>query len=202
MIEIIDCEQNTPEWFAARSGIPTASEYSTILAEGRKKGTPSITRQKYLYRLLGERLTGEMEEGYTNATLERGHVMEPEAADMYAFMTSTDPQVIGFIRNGEKGCSPDRLIGEDGMLQIKTAKPSVLLSILEAGGTDDHLIQCQGEIWTAEREWNDLFIYWPGLPPFMKRYYRDEEVIKRISDGVDKFLDELHDLEEKYRKAV
>jgi len=197
-----DVEQNTPEWLALRLGIPTTSAFKCLLMSGKKKGEPSETRRKYLLRLAGERITGELEEGYSNASMDRGHIMEPEAVDLYAMLTDTEPKKVGFIRNGELGGSPDRVVGNDGLLQIKTAKPSVLLDIHEKGGTDDHLAQVQGEIWVAEREWNDLLIYWPGLPPHIHRYYRDEAYIKRLSEAADAFLDELHALTIKYGAAA
>lgn len=201
-IEIIDCEQGSEAWLLARLGIPTASEFGTLMMSGRKKGEISKTRQKYLYRLLGERMTGRIEESFRNSDTERGHELEPEAVELYAMLTDTEPTKVGFIRNGEKGCSPDRLIGENGLVQIKTTKPEILIAIHENGGIDDHKPQCQGELWVSEREWNDLFVYWPGLPPFTKRYYRDETYIKTLSEATEAFLSELHELENKYRCAA
>lgn len=85
MIEIIQCEQSTPEWYAARLGIPTASRFKDVLAKGEGK-----TRKRYMLDLAGERLTGEPCEGYSNAHMERGKAMEDEARDLYMFMTDTE----------------------------------------------------------------------------------------------------------------
>lgn len=199
-IEIITCEQGTPEWFAARLGIPTASEFSTVMAKG-KGSADSKTRKTYMLKLIGERMTGEPTESYTNVHMERGKVMEEEARNFYAFQTDNEPELVGFIRNGEKGCSPDSLIGPNGLLEIKTKLPHLQLAVLLAGELpSEHKAQVQGQIWIAEREWCDFVSYWPSLPLFVTRVYRDEEYIKELSAEVDKFLSEMNDLQEQIKR--
>src|SRR5690349_15047654 len=80
MIVIFDCEQNSTEWYRARMGLPTASEFATILAKG-KDGGASLTRQTYMRKLAGEIITDEPMESYVNAAMERGKIMEAEARD-------------------------------------------------------------------------------------------------------------------------
>jgi len=194
-----DMEQGTPEWFAVRRGLPTASMFGTILAKG-KGGGESLTRRTYLYKLAGEIITDEPMDSFSNHHMERGHSMEDEARLYYAFFTNTEVDQVGFITNGPKGCSPDSLIGLNGMLEIKTKLPHLMIGVLESGEfPSDHRAQCQGQLWVAEREWVDLICYWPKMPPFIKRAYRDEEYIKRLSDAVDQFNDELAALVAKYR---
>jgi hypothetical protein len=192
VIEISDCDQGTPEWFAARAGVPTASEFSTVMAKG-KDGGASVTRGKYLRQLAGEILTGEVApEGYSNAHMERGKLMEAEARTLYAFMHDVEPMQVGFIRNGRKGGSPDSLIGADGGLEIKTAIPAVQIERLQRGGLPaEHKAQVQGNLWVAEREWWDFVSYWPKLPPLIVRVYRDETYIAQLSKAVDAFNEEL-----------
>lgn len=205
MIQIHEMPQGTPEWFAARLGLPTASQFATVMASGRG-GAPSKTRQTYLYKLAGELLTGEPMDSFSNAHTERGHVMEPEARQFYAFMRDAEPELVGFITNGPKGCSPDSLIGKDGMLEIKTKLPHLMIAAHEHGGfPPEHVAQCQGQLWVAEREWVDLICYWPRMQPLIVRAYRDEDYIKSLSAAVDQFNDELAALVEKYspsRKAA
>lgn len=190
--EIIKCEQNSDEWLKARAGIPTASQFATVMAKGKTKGEDSKTRRTYLLKLAGEILTGELSENYSNAHMERGHQMEPEARSLYAFQNNCDPELVGFVRNGRKGCSPDSLIGNDGMLEIKTKLPHLLLDcLIKDEFPAEHKAQCQGALWVAEREWIDICVYWPGLPPLIKRATRDEEYIKTLSDAVDAFNFEL-----------
>lgn len=190
-IQIIDCEQGTEAWFAARAGIPTASMFSTVMASGRGGGE-SKTRAKYMRQLAGEIITGKPMEGFSNAHMERGHVMEPEARDLYSFATDTTPEQVGFIRNGNKGCSPDSLIGENGMLEIKSKLPDLLIECLDRDDfPPEHKAQCQGALWVAEREWIDIVVYWPAMPVFIKRAYRDESYIATLSKSVDTFNEEL-----------
>lgn len=196
MMRVLDCEQGSEEWFKARTGLPTASAFSTILAKGEGK-----TRRTYLLKLAGEILTGEPAENFSNAHMERGHALEPEARDLYAFMADVDPQRVGFIVNGQKGASPDSLIGDNGALEIKTKLPHLLIDVLLRGEfPSDHKAQCQGVLWVAEREWIDLAVYWPKLPLFVKRAPRDEAYIKNLASEVDRFNDELAETVERIRR--
>jgi predicted phage-related endonuclease len=199
MPQIIECEQNSPEWYAARAGIPTASEYATIMAKGRG-GDESKTRRTYLLKLAGEVLTGVPTEGYSNAHMERGHAMEEEVRAAYQFETGNEPDQVGFIRSGDTGCSPDSLIGKSGMLEIKTKLPHLLIDcLLKDNFPPEHRAQCQGALWVAEREWIDIAVYWPGLPLFVKRAHRDEEYINQIASAVAQFNEELAEIVAKVR---
>jgi hypothetical protein len=192
-VEIIDCEQNSPEWLAARAGIPTASAFSDVLAKGEGK-----TRRTYMLKLAGEIITGEPMESFSNGHTERGHALEDEARDLYIFQSGADLQRVGFIRNDQKGCSPDSLIQANGMLEIKTKLPALQIEcILSDKVPSEHVAQLQGALWVAEREWIDFVSYWPRLPLFVKRVYRDEEYIKNLSTEVERFNNELREMVEK-----
>lgn len=197
-LQIFDCVQGEPEWFAVRCGIPTASKFSTVMAQGRAKGTPSETRRKYMLELIGERLTGVPQEGYTNAHMARGHAMEPEARNLYAMLKDAEPQQIGFMRRGDAGASPDSLVGESGLLEIKTKLPHLQLEVLLANELpSEHRAQVQGQLWIAEREWLDFVSYWPALPIFVTRVYRDEPYIETLANAVAAFNDEMAELTQK-----
>lgn len=199
-MHVFDCEQGTPEWFEARAGIPTASEFHTVLAVG-KQGGKSVTRVDYLNKLAGEILTGEPMPSYSNSDMERGKLMEDEARDLYAFQTGTELRRIGFIRNGDKGASPDSLIGADGGLEIKSAAPHVQIKrLLTDELPSEHKAQVQGSIWVAEREWWDFISYCPKLPLLVKRVYRDEAYIKSLALAVDLFNVELKQTVEYIRR--
>ena len=190
-LEIVTCDQGTEEWFRARMGIPTASEFATVIAKGRGGGD-SKTRQTYLYKLAGEIITGQPMESFSNAHTERGHAMEAEARSLYQFMVDTDCQRVGFIRSGRKGASPDSLIGADGLVEIKTKLPHLMVEVLLRDDfPPEHKAQCQGQLWVSEREWIDIAVYWPGMPLFVKRAYRDEAFIAELAQGVDQFNAEL-----------
>jgi hypothetical protein len=190
-LQIIDCDQGSPEWFTARLGIPTASEFKTLLGI-KKDARDKVTRTTYMNKLAGELLTGVPAESYTNGHMERGKEMEDEARSFYAFMRDAEPQRVGFIRSGNAGCSPDSLIGDKGVLEIKTALPHILIDrIRKDDFPPEHKAQCQGALWIAEREWIDIAVYWPGLPLFVKRAFRDDPYISEISKAVDEFNIEL-----------
>ena len=192
--QIIQCEQGTETWFRARMGMATASEFSTVMASGRGGGE-SKTRRKYLLQLADEIRSGEPKQEYTNPDMERGKVMEADARSWYGFIFDIEPERVGFVVNGVAGCSPDALIRERGILEIKTACPHVLADFKLRGEFPlEHKAQCQGSLWVAEREWIDLLIYWPKRQPFYMRAYRDERFIQLIIKAVQQFNDELQEI--------
>lgn len=201
MIQIIDCEQGTPDWFAARIGIPTASEFSTVMAKG-KDGGKSLTRKTYMLKLAGEILTGEPMESYSNGHMERGKEQEAEARDMYAFMNDADLYQVGFVRNGDKGCSPDSLIGEDGGLEIKTALPHIQIErLLKSDLPAEHRAQVQGNMWVTDRKWWDFVSYCPRLPLLIVRVPRDDGYIATLAGAVKEFNAELASVVDAIRTA-
>lgn len=203
-MKIIDCQQGTPEWNAARAGIPTASEFSTVLAsKGRGKDGESVTRRRYIHKLAGERITGEPAESYTNQFMDRGHVMEPLAREDYAFIKDVEPLLVGFVTtdDGMAGCSPDSLIGDAGALEIKTAAPHILLEHMFKGEFPaEHKAQTQGVLWVAERDWIDLLIYWPKMKPFIVRAQRDEAYIADLAKAVAAFNEEVAAVVDQYQR--
>lgn len=200
MIQIHDIEQGTPEWFAVRAGIPTASEFATVMAKG-KDGGRSVTRDKYMRQLAGEILTGEpAPEGYSNAFMERGKALEDEARDLFAFIREVEPRRVGFIRNGNKGASPDSLVGPGGGLEIKVAIPAVQIERLQRGALpSEHVAQVQGNIWVSEREAWHFMSYCPKLPPLILTIPRDDTYIRNLAEAVDKFNEELEQTVERIR---
>ena len=198
-MQIIDCEQGTPEWYTARLGLPTASMFATVMAKG-KDGGASVGRKTYMLKLAGEIVTGEPMDNYTNADMERGKIMEAEARNFYCFIHDATPQRVGFIVNGPKGCSPDSLIGTKGMLEVKTKLAHLTIEcLLKDEFPPEHKAQCQGGLWVAEREWIDIAVYWPKLPLFVKRAHRDEAYIRDLARAVDQFNAELADIVEKVK---
>lgn len=191
-IEVFDCPQGSDDWFRVRLGLPTASEFGTVMAKG-KDGGASLTRAKYLRTLAAEIITGEPSESYSNAFMERGKAQEDEARRLYAFAFASDPpEQVGFIKNGPKGCSPDALLGADGLLEIKTRMGHLQVELLLSNKfPPEHRAQVQGGLWVTEREWCDLTVYSPGLPLYVSRQYRDDEYIKSLADSVDRFNEEL-----------
>lgn len=186
-VDIVECDQNSPEWYAARLGLPTASAFADVLAKGEGK-----TRRAYLCKLAAEILTGVPLESYSNPFMERGHAQEEAARRAYSLLTDAEPIRVGFIRNGRKGCSPDSLIASAGMLEIKTQRADLLIETLRLDKFPTaHVAQCQGALWITEREWCDIAVFAPGMPLFLKRAFRDERYIADLARAVDEFLADL-----------
>lgn len=204
-LQIYTCDQGTPEWLECRRGIPTASEFDTVLAKG-KAGGESKTRRTYMLKLAGERLTGEPMYSYSNDHMERGKEMEAEARNLYAMVADVEPVQVGFMRRGDAGASPDSLVGDSGLLEIKTKLAHLQLEVLLANELpSEHKAQVQGQLWISGREWVDFVSYWPGLPLFVKRIYRDEPYIARLKVEVDAFNTEMLELIERikqYKRAA
>lgn len=191
-----ECPQNSETWHALRAGLPTASEFHTILAKG-KGGGESKTRRTYLYKLAAEVITGEVSQTFVgNVHTERGHELEPEARERYAFINDIEPTQVGFIRRGPVGCSPDSLLGEHGILEIKTRLPHLQLELLETRELpSEHKAQCQGLLWVSGRRWLDYFSYSsPKLPHVQIRVERDPAYIAGLVRATMDFLEELNDL--------
>jgi hypothetical protein len=189
-VQIIDCTQGSEQWKRARMGIPTASNFADILAKGEGK-----TRRSYMRKLAAEIVTGDLGEEFSTPAMERGKLMEADARRLYSFVSDIDPMQVGFIRNGPVGWSPDSLLGDKGALEIKTQRADLLIeTILKDEFPSEHKAQCQGGLWVGEREWIELCVYWPKMPLFVKKVYRDDVFIKTLAGEVDRFLSELHDL--------
>lgn len=199
-LQVFDCEQGSAEWFAARAGIPTASEFATVMAKGTDRKSPSVTRARYMRQLAGEIITGEpAPEGYSNGFMERGKALEAEARALYA-MTYEPVQVVGFLRRDFSGASPDSLVGDDGGLEIKTAIPAVQIERLQRGGLPpEHRAQVQGNLLVSGRHWWDFMSYCPKLPALVVRVYRDHSYLADLDIQIDAFNRELREMVESIR---
>jgi hypothetical protein len=201
-----DVEQGSDSWFAARLGIPTASYFSTIMADG-KDGDASKTRTSYMYRLASEIITGmPAEETFKSKAMERGNAMEPEAISDYERRRNVEVRRVGFATNfsGLKlcGASPDGLVGFDGGLEIKTMRGDLMIPLLLKGSqmVPSHRVQVHGNMLVWEREWFDLKIYWPMMPDYTVRVYRDDRYIKDMHDQIERFNFEVDRLVETLRR--
>jgi len=194
---IIECEQGSPEWFEARRGIPTASRYGDVLAEGK-----GVMRARYMRQLAGEIITEEPMETYKNDKMERGKKHEPDLRKRYAFDHDVDVEQVGFLRSNmiATGCSPDGLVGVDGMLEIKSSEPDLLIELLDSGrAPTQHMPQIQGNLWITGRDWCDLVIGWPKLPLFTARVKRDEPYMANLRRELERFNQELHEMVERIK---
>lgn len=197
MLEVFaDLTQGTEDWLALRAAIPTASNFATVMASGRN-GEESKTRRQYMLRLIAQKMTGDVEEGFSSIHTERGHKQEADIRDAYSFIRDAEVQQVGFLRNTTPnghpvGCSPDGLIGTNGMFEAKSKLGSIQLEILLKQQTPpEYIAQLQGGLWVAEREYIDFMSHTPRIPPFIQRHYRDEAYIKRLASEVDRFWEDM-----------
>lgn len=193
VIEVFDFAQYSPEWWAVRMGVPTVSEFHSILAQGEGK-----TRRKYMLQLAGERITGEIADNFTTVHMERGRAMEAQAREQYQF-DALDVRPVGFVKRqtktGPVGGSPDSFVGTDGQLEIKTKLPHLQLEvILKNRLPPEHVAQVQGGLWLTGRKWCDFVSYWPNLPLFIHRVFPDPEYFAKIEAAVDAFNLELTEI--------
>lgn len=187
-MKIHDVEQGTPEWLQLRLGIPTGSQFDRLLTPKTRK--PAAARFKYRAELLAEWLLGyPIDNGSQTIWMERGTGLEAEARRWYEFEKGVTVQRVGFVTrdDGQVGCSPDGLVGDDGVLEIKC--PSAVQHVLYLLGEEpDYLGQCQGSLYITGRRWVDFLSYNPALPPKLIRIHRDEEYIAALADVLDSFL--------------
>ena len=191
-MRIVDCEQGTPEWFAARLGVPTASEFDSIITP--KKAELAAAHEAYIDRLLDEMIRPDAERGFGgNVHTERGKELEPEARRLYTFMANANPQPVGFcLRDaGDAGCSPDSLVGDDGGLEIKCPDGPTHVGYLRKGVLPDaYKAQVHGSIVITGRQWWDFCSYCPGHRPFIVRTYPDAYTAK-LAEYLDFFVTKL-----------
>ena len=143
--------------------------------------------------LIGERITEEAADPFTgNKHTERGHELEGIARGLYESQVDVSTSQVGIILNHGIGYSPDSLVGANGLTEIKTKLPKFQVEVILSGEIPkEHVAQCQGGLWVSEREWIDFVCYWPGMPLFIKRAYRDEVMIRKLSERVKTFYEIL-----------
>ena len=194
-------EQGTDAWKALRCGIPTASNFKKIVTPTGKFSEQS---KGYMYELIAEWLFQMPFEDIGAESLDqresktvwmtRGNDMEPQAVKAYEFEHDVKVQKVGFITNdlGNIGCSPDRLVGDDGLLEIKCPKVNTHLGYMLTGSIEqEYRPQHQGQLLIAQREWCDIQSYFPGLPTVIIRVNLDEAYRKILAPALEEFIQKL-----------
>lgn len=192
-MKTFEFEQQTPEWYAIRAGRPTASSFDKIVTT---KGEPSKQSIKYLYKLAGEFVSGQPEETYQNGAMLRGCEMEEEARNLYQVINDVEVQKVGFcLADSEKyGASPDGLIGEDGLLEIKCPTLAVHVEYLLGGKMPStYFQQVQGQLLVTGRKYCDFLSYYPAIKPFIVRVERDKAFLKALEVELEVFCQQLEE---------
>jgi putative phage-type endonuclease len=195
MIETI--EQGSDAWFAARIGKVTASRVADVLA--KTKTGYSTTRDNYMAQLVCERLTGQKGESFTNAAMQHGTETEPLARISYEVAQNVLVDEVGFVPHPSiimAGASPDGLVGDDGLLEIKCPNTATHIeTLLSQTVPGKYNTQMQFQMACTGRSWCDFVSFDNRLPAelqlFVKRVPRDNMYIRLMEEEIVKFLNEL-----------
>lgn len=190
-------DQRSEEWFAARLGKVTASRVADLMA--KTKTGYSASRANYMADLIVERLTSQKVEGFTNAAMQWGTDTEPQARAAYEFLTDATVIEEGFVLHQaipDFGASPDGLVGDVGLLEIKCPQTAAHLDVLLSGEVPGkYVTQMQAQMACTGRAWCDFVSFDPRMPGemqlFVKRVHRDEVFIAAMEGEIAAFLAEL-----------
>jgi len=198
---IVMVEQGSPEWFAQRLGRITASNFGALMTLPRSKkdreaGLISETARTYLVKKVSEVLTG-MSKEFTTQSMEWGSETEDEARKIYELENMVEVKQIGFAileSNPIVGGSPDGLVGDDGIIEIKCPDSNTFTGYLLGDSiVKGYMAQIQGNLWILDRSWCDFIVYDPrvireDLRIHIMRVDRDDEYISKIAQAVDRAL--------------
>jgi putative phage-type endonuclease len=192
-----DINQGSPEWFEIRVGKVTASHAQAIGNNGKGLDT-------YLLEVVSEMFSSAQKDQYSNEHTERGNELEPLARSMYELQENVEVEEIGFAEyNDFVGCSPDGLVGDDGMIEIKCPDDKTYFNLLMNENIDSSYIwQCQMNLLILEKKWCDLIFYNPNFEKSMKifRLKPDKEMFSRLKEGFAKAEKEIIRMISKYKE--
>lgn len=205
-------EQGTPEWHALRCGKVTASRVADIMR--KTKSGVSASRQRYLGELVAERLTGQQAETFKSKDMEWGNATEDQARSAYEFVAMAgNLSAVAFVDHPKvpmSGASPDRLVGDDGLLEVKCPATHTHIAYLLGDGINpDYVTQMQWQMACTGRSWCDWVSFDPRLPEDMRllvrRVDRDDARVAELEAAVRAFLVEVSEtvsrLEALYRQS-
>lgn len=214
----VELIQGSPEWCALRCGKITASCFGKLSGKSRAGGGWSQTAITYMTQVMAERLTGVPQDELQSKYLAHGNTHEPTARQLYQWHLTHRHALkqVGFVDHPDVaycGGSPDCLVGDDGVLEIKC--PFTVhghLANIENDGTDnkDYIWQMQGNLWITGRQWCDFVSFHPFVPESLQfhvvRYERDEDVIEEIAERVPRALEQVairvKNIEQRVRLSV
>ena len=193
-----EIEQRTDDWFAARLGKVTASSLYKVLA--KTKTGYGADRGNYMTQLVLERVTGTKADSYTNAAMQWGIDQEPFARAAYEAKTGVLVEEVGFVPHPTieaAGASPDGLVGDDGMVEIKCPDSKTALEcwLSDSPVEGKYFAQMQWQMRCADRAWCDYVVFDPRMPAkaqlFVTRVMRDDKWLADTEAEVVKFLAEV-----------
>lgn len=204
-----DLQQKTDEWFAARCSKFTGSRFADLLSR-KRDGKPTKAREDLIWTVATERIQGYQPQGPTSYSLQWGNDNEPLARDAYELHTGEFVTQHGFIQHPNfefAGVSPDGLVGDEGMIEIKCPKsPEIHLQRFLYGVPDEYKPQIQGSLWVTGREWVDFVSFDPDTAQEFRlliiRVERDEDFIANLEKEVIQAEHEVQALIEQLKQKV
>ena len=200
-------EQGTPEWLEARRGIVTASTIGQLITARTLKPAQNETARNLIETLVIEAVTGRVEPIHANAAMERGNRDEPWARHEYEKATGRTVTEVGFIRydgpDYTLGYSPDGLVGDDGLIEIKSRSPRIQMQTIIADKVPAaNMAQIMTGLFVTGREWLDYISYSSGMPLYVKRVYPDQKWFAAIEQTMWQFVGASSSLRTKYAEAA
>ena len=191
-------DQRTDEWYQIRLGRLTGSDFHTFLGS-------SETKKNKLLQKAAEKITGESDEEHIiTEDIQRGIDLEDEAILMYEMQTGNTVDKVGFIERDEfSGCSPDGLVGEEGIIEVKCPKQSVFLKqVVEDKIKPEYYTQIQYNLFISGRKWCDYIAYNKKFPLFIKRFNVDKEVFEKIEKALNECTEKIKEFISSYEKRA
>jgi len=201
-MRLIDCDQRTAAWFAVKAGKPSASHIAEVLAVLKRKEGEAAARRNYKARIVAEILTGRCQDQFVSPYMMDGNDYEPFAKAAYEVRYDVEIENVGFVLHptiDRSGCSPDGLVGTDGLVEFKCpATVTHLDYLLRDEVPADYQPQMLWQMACCERQWDDFVSYDPRLPEhlqlFVKRFPRDDKRIVVMEAAVLQFLAEVDEI--------
>lgn len=204
-MKVINCEQLSEEWFKARLGVPSASNFHKVVTP---TGKQSSQLDSYVNALASEIITGSQYSSFASDAMLRGQELEPIARASFEFEWSVEVEELGFcMREDIKvGCSPDGMIQLDNNfegLEIKCPLAHNQLSYLRDGGLPTkYMQQVQGSMYVMDFDVWNFYSYHPDFAENLSvKVYRDEEFIKKLADTLTRATDLISECVEKFKKG-
>lgn len=201
-----DLEQGTEAWLQARAGIVTASTVGQLITTKTLKTAQNDTARSLVSTLVAERITGHVEEIYANRDMLRGTLSEPYAREIYEQHHAPVTEVGFMVRDDwgfRIGYSPDGLVGDDGLIEIKSPRQKAHLNTLLTDQVpSQYMAQCQTGLLVTGRKWLDYISYNPGMPFYVHRVYPLVQWQEAIVNAVKGFESDAATLMETYSRRV
>ena len=198
-----DIEQNTPEWFALRCGVVTASVVEALLTS-KLKIADNDTVRTMAYEFAAQKEMNHVEPSFQTYQMQRGHLEEELARDVYNDHYATVDQC-GFVTNDKGGMvvgySPDGLVGDNGLIEIKSRiQKHQVKTIVNQEVPAEYMIQMQTGLYVTERPWCDFVSYSNGMPLFVERVVPDPDAQEVIAEAIGLFYARVDVIQAQYQE--